>query len=282
MKHPRSAGRALRILVSALVLVSVLSLPGQAARPSKGQFHVSCRFSHAAKDDPIVYPGEPGASHLHYFFANRSTGAFSTYSSMRGASSSCSFAADTSGYWTPALVSPSGEVVTPRSMTAYYLASGRVTAPPKNLRMIAGGDTRKLRIAGYACGDGNATSSVPMDCGSEWLKGVIVFPSCWDGKRLDSPDHRSHMAYPTGKGCPKSRPVQIPKIVFHITYGIRDGKGYTLVSDASMGMKRGMSLHADLWNTWVQSVLERQVAECLNAGESCDLGDQSRDPGTRT
>lgn len=266
----RGAGRALRILLSALALVSVLS---PAARAAKGQFHVSCSFSHAAKDDPIVSPGEPGASHVHYFFANRSTDADSTYSSMTKASTSCSFAADTSGYWTPALLTPSGEMVTPRSMTAYYLASGKVTAPPKNLRMIAGGNTRKLRIAGYACGDGNATSSVPVNCGSDWLKGVIVFPSCWDGKRLDSPDHRSHMAYPTGKGCPKGYPVQIPKIVFHITYGIRDGRGYTLVSDATMGMTNGRSLHADLWNTWDQSVLERKVSDCLNAGESCDLGD---------
>lgn len=81
------------------------------------------------------------------------------------------------------------------------------------------------------------------------------------------------MAYPTGKGCPTGYPVQIPKIVFHITYGISDGRGYTLVSDKMMGMRRGMSLHADLWNTWSQAVLEQKVSDCLNAGESCDLGD---------
>lgn len=23
----------------------------------------------------------------------------------------------------------------------------------------------------------------------------VTFPDCWDGVRLDSPDHRSHMAY---------------------------------------------------------------------------------------
>lgn len=265
----RRAGRALRILFSALALVFMLA---PAAQASKGQFHVSCDFSHAAMDDPIVSPGEPGSSHVHNFFGNTSTDAFSTYASMRKSSTSCSFGADTSGYWAPALMDQSGNVVTPKGMTAYYLARGKVTAPPKNLRMIAGGDTSKLRISGYACGEGNATSSVPNDCGSAWLKGVIVFPSCWDGKRLDSPNHRRHMAYPTGKGCPKGHPVQLPKIVFHITYGIHDGRGYALVSDEMMGMKHGMSLHADLWNTWNQSVLEQQVSDCLNAGDSCDLG----------
>lgn len=266
----RKAGRASRILISTVALVALLAPPANAA---KGEFHVSCDLSHARQDDPIVFPGQPGASHVHDFFGNTSTNANSTYRSMTRSGTSCSFSGDTSGYWSPALVSPSGKVVEPTSMTAYYLARGEVTAPPKNLRMVAGGDTNNLKIAGYACGEGNATSSVPMNCRSDWLKGVIVFPSCWDGRRLDSRDHRSHVAYPNGRGCPNAFPVRIPKIVFHITYGIHDGSGYTLVSDEMMGMEDGMSLHADLWNTWNQSVLERQVSDCLNAGKSCDLGD---------
>jgi hypothetical protein len=23
----------------------------------------------------------------------------------------------------------------------------------------------------------------------------VIFPDCWDGRHLDSPDHKSHMAY---------------------------------------------------------------------------------------
>jgi hypothetical protein len=44
--------------------------------------------------------------------------------------------------------------------------------------------------------------------------------SCWDGKNLDSPDHKSHVAYPesgtfeTGGTCPKSHPVKIPQILY--------------------------------------------------------------------
>ncbi len=80
------------------------------------------------------------------------------------------------------------------------------------------------------------------------------------------------MAYPSGKGCPSGYPVRIPKLVFHITYGVHDGSGDVLSSDAMMGMRHGMSLHADFWNVWNQTVLVQEVATCLNGGGSCDLG----------
>ncbi|WP_309624448.1 DUF1996 domain-containing protein [Methylibium sp.] len=45
--------------------------------------------------------------------------------------------------------------------------------------------------------------------GDELWQGVF-FPQCWDGKNLDSPDHKSHMAYPSDGGCPRSHPVALP------------------------------------------------------------------------
>ncbi len=259
------------VLIFFVVAVFAISTPPALAAPRGGVFHTSCTFSHMAKDDPIVSPGEPGVSHLHTFFGNESTDAGSTYRSMRRGATTCDFSADTAGYWTPALMDPQGDVVKPQRLAAYYFASSKVAAPPANLRMIAGGDTSELRVAGYTCGEGMPTSSEPLDCGSAWLKGVVVFPSCWNGEDLDSRNHRRHMAYPTGTGCPRGYPVRVPKLILHITYGIHDGTGYTLVSDEMMGMTDGMSLHADFWNTWNQRGLERTVARCLNGGLSCDL-----------
>lgn len=51
--------------------------------------------------------------------------------------------------------------------------------------------------------------------------------SCWDGKNLDSPDHKSHVAYPidgphafdgmgVGGQCPESHPVKIPQIMLEV------------------------------------------------------------------
>ncbi|MAD83961.1 MAG: hypothetical protein CL912_13445 [Deltaproteobacteria bacterium] len=51
--------------------------------------------------------------------------------------------------------------------------------------------------------------------------------SCWDGVNLDSPDHKSHVAYPkngpqqftgtsTGGACPSTHPVKIPQIMLEV------------------------------------------------------------------
>ena len=42
-----------------------------------------CRFSHRNQDDVIIYPGQPGKSHLHQFFGNTGTNANSNYQSLR-------------------------------------------------------------------------------------------------------------------------------------------------------------------------------------------------------
>jgi len=43
---------------------------------------------------------------------------------------------------------------------------------------------------------GSDTKNFPKStCGGGW-RVTVTFPSCWDGKNLDSPDHRSHVAYP--------------------------------------------------------------------------------------
>jgi hypothetical protein len=47
-----------------------------------GNFRTVCGFSHMAFDDPIVYPGQPGVSHLHAFFGNAAANAYSTAQSL--------------------------------------------------------------------------------------------------------------------------------------------------------------------------------------------------------
>lgn len=274
-----TSGRAAIVLVVALIASAFAAMPASQAQAGNGDFHVLCSLAHVLPDDPIVRPGQPGASHLHDFFGNLTTDAFSTFGSMQGGGSSCNFGPDTAGYWVPALISPGGAVISPLHLTAYYFGQGTVTAPPPDLRMLAGGDTSNLNAAGYACGEGQPTSPIPMSCGGGLdMKGVITFPSCWDGSSTDSADHRSHMAYPNGMSCPPNYPVTIPKIVVHVTYGISDGTGYWLSSDANFNTTQGRSLHADFWNTWDQAALQAAVNDCINAGDSCNLGDGSAPP----
>jgi len=68
-----------------MLLIGTLIAGTPTPAHAEQQFIVDCLFAHRAKDDPIVYPRQPGASHMHDFFGNKSTNAFSTYRSMRRA-----------------------------------------------------------------------------------------------------------------------------------------------------------------------------------------------------
>jgi hypothetical protein len=94
----------------------------------------------------------------------------------------------------------------------------------------------------------------------------VDFPDCWDGKHLDSPDHRSHMAYSRNYVCPASHPVKVPLIRLMIRYPITRGAGVTLASGGQF------SGHADFFNAWNQQALESLVDDCLNALRHCGRG----------
>src|SRR5437764_1049725 len=66
-----------------------------------GEFRTVCGYSHMAFDDPIVFPRAPGKSHLHVFFGNTRTDAWSTASSIAGSgNSTCRGGiANRSAYW---------------------------------------------------------------------------------------------------------------------------------------------------------------------------------------
>ena len=126
---------------------------------------------------------------------------------------------------------------------------------PKNLRMIAGNSKapgpQDTSIVYWGCSeDAGIKSNMPVNCSSHAGSTVlahIIFPSCWDGKKLDSTDHKSHMAYPTlDDGCPNDHPVAIPTITMSIKWPFVNGKDITLSSGAAY------TLHGDFWNAWVQ------------------------------
>src|SRR5919109_941291 len=106
----------INILLAIAVLVTqvgtVLAAPAIKRRPAVkhgvGQrastgWIVSCNYSHSLSDDPIVFPGRPGAAHLHDFFGARSTDRSSTAAFLPTGGTTCAMPADTSAYWMPAL-----------------------------------------------------------------------------------------------------------------------------------------------------------------------------------
>ena len=133
----------------ALGLVVMLTLIPSVASAGSG-WAVKCPYSHSNNDDPIKFPRQQGATHLHDFYGSMTTNYLSTYSSMRASPSTCGTAGDTSGYWAPALyrngvrVFPQGSFDGEETREQFYyrkdnLSSGTTVEPfPANFKMIQG------------------------------------------------------------------------------------------------------------------------------------------------
>ncbi len=82
------------------------------------------------------------------------------------------------------------------------------------------------------------------------LRLQVFFPMCWNNKTLDSPDHRSHMAYPTrynGGDCPSTHPVRLPGVFYEAFYAVDKfphGQG-TQPFVLSNGDPTGYGFHGD-------------------------------------
>ena len=239
------------------------------------QFKVECGWSHAAPDDPIVLPGEPGASHLHDFFGNTATGARSTAAGLRGGETTCQNRLDAAAYWAPALL-VDGTPTMPLGSVAYYRPGVEVdpaslTAYPAGLVMLAGDPStsgpQPLEVAAWHCGASPILHASPPTCPETAPLGMrIAFPDCWDGEHLDSEDHRSHVGYSDDGRCPSDHPVATPQLIFEVHYPVTgDPSGLTLASGDVHGV------HADFLNAWDQDALEREVRVCLHLAKVCGV-----------
>lgn len=273
-----------------------------------GAFRVSCGFAKMAYDDPIVLPGQPGASHLHTFTGNTGVDAFSTVESIatQGNSTCEGGTLNRSAYWFPALVDTgNGKPLVPKVNVVYYKGSyefdiSKIIQPvPAGLRMVSGNakntDPTKTG-AQYSCTGSAGTSTwfrtltglaAAPQCiaGGEMIMS-IVFPLCWDGVNLDSPNHASHMSgavqdqtSPFAKHCPADHPVALPEISFNVHYAITDATAvsrWRLASDMDPTLPAGISGHGDYFLGWDKDVMQTFVTKCDAAKMDCHdavLGD---------
>jgi hypothetical protein len=278
------------VLVLLVVLLGPSVPPVRAAQ--SGQFVLRCPYSHSLPDDPIVFPGQPGASHLHDFFGNTSVNASSTFETMLAGETNCRVPSDTAGYWAPAGFL-NGVQLRPGVMRIYYLAPAATGTPgtiPAGLQMVGG--NKEAQSPGenphvsWSCGQTTSVSTphrdMPYDC-RPWAQyafvdGIVAsidFPSCWNGIGLRPED----VTYPEGGTCPPGFGNVIPKLSERVHYGVMnplrpDG---TLAFQLSSGPP--YTMHADFWNTWVQERLDQLVADCLVAKVHCGSVDASSTTG---
>lgn len=131
---------------------------------------------------------------------------------------------------------------------------------PKGLRFVVGNPNQTAEefrnhrgfVEGWECGDSYFNVDFPQSCPSSpdvQLNIRFQTPSCWDGKYLDTPDHKSHMSYPIVKPgtndnmCPASHPVALPMLEFKMAFPEQDDWQPTVVGarHTVKGVTRGLS-----------------------------------------
>jgi hypothetical protein len=177
------------------------------------------------------------------------------------------FRGDSAAYWVPALYE-NGHKVPPSSMNAYYTPGAkdnRTIEPfPRGLKMLVKDAEASKWYCAHPRNNARFSEELPLCAAGEHLGLQIVFPDCWDGKYLDVPDHRKHLAYAEGPMCPASHPVPMPQLILFIDYMEARGGNVDL---APLG--NPSSPHADFVNSWDQAMLIKFVRDCLNAGVHC-------------
>jgi hypothetical protein len=281
--------RQIRILLaSALALATPLlfiSTSGAgtagAITGNTGKFESVCFYDHSAKDDPIVFPGQPGASHLHDFISNNTTNANTTLASLQAGSTNCMNTFDKAAYWAPtmllgATINSMGMVVGgtpihPSSVTVYYLSNGKNnTQPfPLGIKLIAGNShaTSPAQEHNVLWGCSTSAPTLPQapKCGtSEHLHVRVNFADCWDGVHLDSVDHVSHVAYSVNGVCPAGFPVPVPQLSILLKYPYNDGTKVLMSSGPTY------TQHADFFNAWDVNEMAKLTKICLDANVQCN------------
>ncbi|KZV95628.1 hypothetical protein EXIGLDRAFT_735028 [Exidia glandulosa HHB12029] len=261
-------------------------------------FRMTCgRPVTVMRADPIVNPGAV-SNHVHQVLGGNAFDFTQTYDSLRASScSSCAARQDLSVYWTPNLwyhaKNGSFHPVNQITATVYYLqrygSNGeRLRAFPKGFRMLAGDMTLRSfdqddpaqKAVTFNCLDAGNTGAagqynrLPTHNCPSGMRTQIFFPSCWDGQSLDSPNHKTHVAYPSGVDsgtCPSTHPIRLISIFYEIVYdtgswndmwwdgGSSDiGQPFIL----SMGDPVGYGFHGDFINGWDVDLLQKVVDEC--------------------
>ncbi|KAF2005038.1 hypothetical protein P154DRAFT_424765 [Amniculicola lignicola CBS 123094] len=217
--------------------------------------------------DPLVNPGSIPSTHMHQIVGSNAFKASMPYSDIaeEATCTTCHFAEDKSNYWTANLYFKARNGTYKRipqmanqfndgdnaGLTVYYTvpAPNVTTAFKPGFRMLAGDASRrtsqnlgKNMQQCYRCytqpNFGGSmyppcmdpvydTDYLPKQPCAGGIRSNIIFPLCWDGKNLDSPNHQDHVAHPVNGptqfpivngACPTTHPVKIPQVMFEIAW----------------------------------------------------------------
>ncbi|MFH8385782.1 DUF1996 domain-containing protein [Kitasatospora sp. NPDC018058] len=266
--------------------------------PATGTFTSRCGRNenrHLNPDNVIVAPGvSNGAHHMHDYVGNLVTDAFSANGKLADAGTTCSNG-DQSAYYWPVLrlldgaaekdaKAPGGgkdrnvgRILQPAEVGITYgsVAGNRVQPMTRFLRIITG-DAKALTNgpanahASWSCTgfeDRQLADKYPICPNGSRVVRTLKFPDCWDGRNIDSANHRTHTAFSRADGsCPKNFRA-IPQLVERIAYDVPSGVRFA-VDTFPEQLHNPITDHGDFINVMNRNLLDQMVS-CINEGRRC-------------
>ncbi|WP_030325446.1 DUF1996 domain-containing protein [Streptomyces sp. NRRL B-3229] len=283
-------------------------LPANGNSGSRGVFITKCGTNgnkNHNTDNVIVAPGVAnGAHHLHDYVGNQSNDAFASDQELAAAQSSCQNQGDKSSYFWPVLRLQNGtqdfdqnkdgggkegnvgKILQASQAQIKFVGNkkGNVVAMPTALRIITG-DAK-------AFVNGNANANVNWSCtgfenkvqlhdkypicpqGSQVVR-TTNFQSCWDGKNIDSANHRTHVAFVQGDGSCANGFKAIPQLQVRLVYNVpapklQNGKVINpyAVDTFPENLHKPITDHNDFINFFSGNLMNKMV-NCINTGKKC-------------
>jgi hypothetical protein len=174
-----------------------------------------------------------------------------------------------------------GEIQRPANVQLTFRgsAAGNVSAMPKFLRILYGDAKQSTNgpanaRASFTCTGFESRVLIdkyPICPMHSKVKRVHTFPSCWDGKNIDSANHRTHIVFPDANGkCGKGFRA-VPQLQISLTYDIPHDiqvAGQYKVDSFPQEHHNPLADHDDFANVMSQRIMHR-VVRCINRGRDC-------------